>query len=286
MSSFLNFKRNLTLILKFSIIDLRRRFKSSILSWAWLFINPLLMLFMYWFAFSSAGNETSTITYTINGVTYNFKWIAWIIIGVFTWSYFGDVLIAGPYSIKNYSWMPKFFGINYIFPAIFVNTSKFAFNFFLIIIGWIIAIICNATDGVPNTQPFTLYSLEVPLVLLLMFLFMMGYSYLITPLCGISRDFQNLLLMLPMLLSWVSGVFLQPHIQNDNNVVNTLLQINPFNFLINGLRSTVLGYSELFTPNDYSQWYSILSFFLILILFWTGGFIINRISRKFIVDII
>lgn len=286
MFSFLKLKRDLKLILKFSIIDLRRRFKSSILSWAWLFISPLLMLFMYWFAFSSSGTNTSIITYTINGVPYNFKWIAWIIIGVFTWSYFGDVLIAGPYSIKNYSWMPRFFGISYIFPTIFINTSKFAFNLFLVLIGWIIAIICNATDNDPITKPFTWSSLEVVLVLLLIFLFMMGYSYLTAPLCGISRDFQNLLLMLPMLLSWISGVFLQPNPDAGNQIVNTILQINPFNFLINGLRSTILGYGELFTPNPYAEWYSILSFFLILIGLWVSGFVINRISYKFIVDII
>lgn len=280
-------KRESRLIFKFAIIDMRRKFKSSILSWFWLVLSPLLMLFMYWFAFSSSGSNTNDVTYVIGNNTYTFKWIAWIIIGAFSWTYFGDIVTSGPNAIRQYSWMYKNFGVGYYVPTLVVNASKFILGFALLIIAWIISIICNATDGNPNTQPLSLYSLEVPLVLIFIILFMCGYSYCISHFVGISRDFQNLILILPMLLAWISGVFLLPNSDGvGNQGVNVILQINPFNFMINGLRSTMLGYSDIFTPNDYCQWYSILSFFIFLITFWLLGFVIHRKCSRFIVDIV
>ncbi len=280
-------KKELRLIFKFAIIDMKRKFKSSILSWFWLIIAPLMMLFMYWFAFSSSGSNTNEIQYTINGHEYNFKWIAWIIIGSFSWTYFGDIIVSGPYAIKNYHWMYKSFGIRFYIPTIIVNVSKFIVGLGLLIVAWLISIICNATDGNPETLPLSIYSLEVPLMFILIFSFMLGWSYCLSHFVGISRDFQNLIFVLPMLLSWVSGVFLQPNsIGAGNDAVNIILQINPFNFMINGLRSTMLGYSEIFSPNMYCEWYSILSFFLWLILFWLVGLLLSKKTGKFIVDIV
>ena len=279
-------KVNFRLVLKFAMVDMKRRFKSSILSWFWLIISPLLMIFMYWFAFSSAGDNTNDVIYYIGNNVYVYKWIAWIIIGAFMWTYCGDVIASGPNAIRTYSWMYKNFGVPIYLPSIFVNLSKFIIGFFMLIVAWLICIICNATDNDLNTQPLSLYSLEVPLMFILLFLFMMGYTYFLAPICGISRDFQNLILIFPMLLSWVSGVFLIPDISNEGSVVNIILQINPFNFLINGMRSTMLGYSDIFSPNVYAEWYSIVSFFVFLIIFWSGGYLLNRKSRKFLVDIV
>ncbi len=283
-------KNNLRIIGKMSMVDIKRRFKTSIFSWTWLFIAPLLMIFTYWFGLGSADPDaTQYVIYNINNVDHKYNWFAWILIGAFTWSYCGDVIVSGPGSTSYYSWMPKSFGVSPSLPPFITNLAKVVVGLPWLILAWIIAMIINGTDSAnANTDAINLYALEVPIVLLLMIIAMTLYSYALAPLFAISKDLKNIFPIIPGLLSWVSGVFILPSaaLANDWSFRSVLIQLNPLNFPINGIRSTMLGYDELFTPNNYVAWYSILSFFVCFGLLGLIGWVVNKSSKKFIIDII
>ncbi len=283
-------KNNLRIIGKMSIVDIKRRFKTSIFSWVWLLVAPLLMIFTYWFGLGSADpNATQVVEYVTASGKHEYNWFAWILIGAFTWSYCGDVIVSGPSSTSYYSWMPKSFGVSPSIPPFITNLSKVVTGLPWLILAWIVAIIINATDASTNhTDVINLYALEVPVVLLLTIIAMTVYSYALAPLVAISKDLKNIFPIIPGLLSWISGVFIQPTaaLANDLSFRSVLIQINPLNFVINGIRSTMLGYDELFTPNNYVAWYSILSFFVCFGILGLFGWIVNKSSRKFIIDII
>ncbi|MGL4948294.1 MAG: ABC transporter permease [Mycoplasma sp.] len=263
---------------------MKRKYKASILSWFWLILQPSLMVFMYWFSFSTSGNMEDSVNYF--GTDYNY--LQWLIIGVLTWSYCGDILLSGPSSLSQYRWISKSFGISPVIPPVFVNLAKFMVGGSMIMVSFVISMIFNGVEG---NEVVTLHALELPVMLLLMFCFMTAWSYFLSSLVAISRDMQNLIAIIPLLLGWISGVFIKPvgvgeSVDEVTNVTNIILQINPFNFMVNGIRSTTMGFGSPFVPNDYNQWYSILSFFLFMVFFFSVGYIINKITRKFLLDII
>lgn len=241
------------------------------------------MVFMYWFAFSSGGVYDNSITFF--GVKYNY--LQWLLIGVLTWTYIGDILLTGPTAIKNYTWISKSFGISPHIPPIFVNISRFLVGSGTMLVGFVISMILNGIEGNPVV---TWSALEIPVVFILMFAFMLSWSYLLAPIIAISRDMQNIILIIPVILSWVSGVFIQPTgaLSGDSatNVTNLILQINPFNFLISGARSSMMGFGSIFVPNIYNEWYSIVSFFSFTALFFGLGYIFNHSTKRFLLDII
>lgn len=277
----LKYKKYCLVVWNMAIIDMKRKYKASILSWLWLFLQPALMIFMYWFSFSS-GNIQQSVEYF--GVKYDY--FQWLCIGVLTWTYCGDIILSGPSAIKAYMWLPKNFGLPLILPPIFVNISKFLVGIACMMAAFVISMIMNGTQGRPVVS---WWALEIPLIFLLMLLFMLAWSYFLSPIVAISRDVQNLILVIPLLLSWVSGVFIVPSgIGGDdvNNVVNVVLQINPFNFMIHGVRSSMMGFGDIFGTSIYNEWYSIASFFGFIIFFAAAGYLVNRSCRKFINDIL
>lgn len=290
------FKKNIRIIAKFSIIDIKRRFKTSIFSWLWLVVAPLLMIFTYWFGMGSMGGDSvKLVTYVVGGQTFKFQWFAWILVGAFTWAYLGDMIISGPSATWSYQWMPGNFGISPSIPPFIVNLSRIITGIPWIILAWIVTIILNATDPSEwNSSPITIYALEVPIVLMLMVVAMSILGYALGPLFSISKDFRNLVAVVPGVLSWLTGVFIMygpnaaanPTPATLHSFRYIITQINPLNFVMNGLRSTTLGYGELFTPNFYCSWYSIVSFFLFFTIVGLVGWKVNRMSNKFIMDII
>lgn len=271
------------LIKKMAIIDMKRKYKASALSGFWLVFAPALMIFTYWFSFAAGGMFGDTVI--MNNI--KFPRISWLIIGVMTWTYCGDIIASGPSALKGYSWIVTKFGVPLTIPPIFVNISKFIVGSATIFVSWIInIIIVVSSPSLEGVRAVTPYILELPIVLFLLFCFLTVWSLLFAPLNAISRDFQNLIVMIPMFVSWVSSVFIPLETADSSNPLYIISQINPFYFLITGVRKTILGSGELFTPDNSIQWYSILSFFLFFILFAAIALFINKKARRIVVDLI
>jgi teichoic acid transport system permease protein len=86
-----------------------------------------------------------------------------------------------------------------------------------------------------NHYPSWAY-LQLPLVILAMFLFATAWSIFSSPLSALSRDFHQVISSLTMCLFWVSGV-----IFNMNDIEDGLLRkflfANPITFLVKAYRN-------------------------------------------------
>lgn len=271
------------LIKKMAIVDLKRRYKASALSAFWLVITPAIMIFTYWFSFSTSGQYHDTIV--INGQ--QFMRIAWLIVGVLSWNYLGDIIASGPMSLRNYAWVVTKFGVPITIPPIFINLSKAILGFSIIFSSWIINVFIALFGSVETAPVATVYILELPIILFLMFWFMTAWSLFLSPLYAISRDFQNFIGMVPMFVAWVSSVFMPLSVADTSSAYYTIIQINPFYFLITGLRKSILGAGELFTPDGITvQWYSIMSFFIFLIVITAIALFVNKKAKRVVIDLI
>lgn len=289
------FKKNLNIIIRFSIIDLKRPFKSSVLSWFWLIIQPLLMILMYFFAFSASGNNIDYLIlkrdsnlFYIGEYNFIYHRTSWLIIGVLTWNYIGMVISLGPLSIKQYSWLITSLGKPLYLPPIIVNFSKGYIGIISIIISWIIYIIIAATNiNVPidnsnniiNGPIINLKILQLPLIIIFIFLFMTLWSCALAPFSSFSKDLMNIIGIMPLFLSWITGVFLEN--ANPDSALGIIMRLNPFNFLIENLRGSIMGFQWF-----YQDIISFISFITFIVILFVLSYFSMKKSKKLVVDLI
>lgn len=276
-----------------SVVDFKSSFKASVLSWFWVLINPALTIAMYLFAFFANDSDAAK---TINMPEYDagafyftgsggpgsfeINRIGWLIIGVLSWGYISSMMSAGAGSIRTYNWMVTKVGTPISVPPALVCVSRSIIGIPLILLSWIIFMIIQGATG----KDFIVdeHIIQLPLMILLSFALMLMWSIFISPYASISKDVNNLLSILPVFLQWISGLFLPLAIENMNEPIGIIFRINPFNFLLDGIRSSMTGTSWFW--NDGIAFISFFTCFGILTLL---AFVSSRKKiKKIVVDLI
>ena len=75
---------------------------------------------------------------------------------------------------------------------------------------------------------------QIPLLLLLMFVYWIAYSMMVSPLSALSKDFANLLRTLTTPLFWLSGIFF--HLDSLPHVAQVIMYFNPVAWFVQAFR--------------------------------------------------
>lgn len=163
-------------IFKLAKADLVKTYRGAALGWAWAIIKPAVTIFVYWFSFEiglRAGKD-------VNG----FPFFLWLISGVIPWFYMSDMLTAGTDTIRKYSYLVTKMKFPVSTIPTFVSISKFIVHLILMAI-MIVIFICMG-------YPPTVYILQLPIYMILMFIFFTIWSLFASLLSSMSKDFGNL----------------------------------------------------------------------------------------------
>ena len=208
-------------IRKLAVFDMLKTARGAALGWAWLFIKPATYIFCFWFALAlglraGAGADPGAPPY-----------ILWLVAGMIPWFFMQDMLGPGVDVLHRYSYL-----VNKIkFPlsgisTIFVLASMLV-ELMLMAALFIIYFLCGMS--------FDIYLLQVPLLLILMFIFWDMASIMFSQLSGISKDFANLMKALSTPFFWLSGVIFDVS-KIDVAWIQRILDFNPVTFFINAFR--------------------------------------------------
>lgn len=156
--------------------DLKARYRGSILGFVWSFINPILLLFTYWLAFTYMfpGVRTKTIE----------PFFLFIFCGILPWTWFSasaaeasGVLISSGNLIKKVLFPAE------VLPtvAVVANMVHFAFGLPVLLLFLIL------TDKLSWTLVL------LPVVALVQLIFTLGFAYVVSALTVHFRDIQSIL---------------------------------------------------------------------------------------------
>lgn len=244
---------------KLAISDLKKTYRGSALGWSWAIIKPAVTIFVYWFAFSFGLRKGSDIA--------GYPFFLWMVAGIVPWFYMSEMLTQGTDCIKK----NRFLVTKMKFPVstipTFTNISKFIVHTLLVILT--IVIFLGTGHGL------TVYALQLPFYMLLLFLFFECWSYFSAPIATISADFSNLVRSFITAIFWLSGILWTAD-SIDNRVVKFFLQLNPVNFLCTGYRNCFV----------YHRWFfeqpKLLVIFLaeFLVMFLLGYWSYHKIRKE------
>ena len=216
-------------IFKLAKSDLIKTYRGAAFGWAWAIIKPLVTIFVFWFAFSLGLRHGKPID--------GYPFILWMIAGFLPWFYMSEMITQGAACIrKNKHMVTKMkFPISTI--PTFTGISKITVHCILLLI--VIVIFCVA-GHFPD-----LYYLQLPIYMLMMFLFFVAWALFAGMLSALSKDFQNLVNALVNALFWLSGI-----IYNVNDIhihwLRILLNFNPVTIVANGYRHVFIDKTSFF----------------------------------------
>lgn len=211
-------------IFKLAKADLIKTYRGAALGWMWAIIKPAVTIFVYWFAFTiglRAGKD-------VNG----FPYFLWIIAGVVPWFYISEMITGGTECIRKYSYLVTKMKFPVATIPTFINISKLTIHLILIFIVIVVFRIFGYTPDI--------YLLQLPVYMLLTFLFLNFWGLFSSLLGVISKDYSNLIKSFITALFWLSGIMWNPDNIN-NELIRKILNLNPITFLINGYRNCFIN---------------------------------------------
>lgn len=252
-------------IFKLAKADLIKTYRGAALGWAWAIIKPAVTIFVYWFTFEIGLRAGKAV----NG----FPFFLWLIAGVIPWFYMSDMITGGTECIRKYSYLVTKMKFPVSTIPTFFSISKFIVHLVLLLI----MIIIFALMGYPPD----VYLLQLPIYMLLMFVFFTAFSLFASLLACMSKDFSNLVKSLVTAVFWLSGIIWNINTIKDIPWLNVILKLNPVTYLVEGYRNCFIHKTWIWENPKTLIAFLVITALLILAAVW-----VYRRLRKEIPDVL
>lgn len=244
----IGYRRQLTKLAK---ADLKKNYSGAVLGWAWALIKPAILIFVFWFAFTMGLRKGGDVD--------GYPFFLWLIAGMIPWFYMRDMITGGANSIRRYKYLVTKikFPISTIPTFISMANLVVHFGLMLVLLGIYIAF---------GYMP-TVYWMQLPLYMLLMFLFFTVWGLFAGVLSSISKDFLNLVKSLVQALFWLSGILYDA---NSINVgwIRSILLFNPVTLIINGYRNSLIKQVWFFEDLTELRNFAIVFVIMLVLALW------------------
>ena len=184
----------------------------------------------------------------------------WLIAGVIPWFYISDMLTSGSDTIRKYSYLVTKMKFPVSTIPTFVSFSKFIVHIALVIIMIIIFCVAGHTP--------TIYILQLPFYMLLMYIFFTIWSLFASLLSSMSKDFGNLVKSMVTAVFWLSGILWNPE-TIQIAWVKKLLMLNPVTFLTTGFRNCFINHTWFWEQPKRLMYFVIITVLMLILAIWT-----------------
>ena len=210
-------------IWKLAKTDMAKTYKGSALGWMWAILRPLITLCIYWFAFSIGLRSGRPVD--------GYPYFLWLMAGMIPWFYMRSAFTNGASSLRRYTYLIT--KIKYPISTIptFVNLSFFMVH--LMLVG-VMFIFYMAFGFMP-----TIYWLQLPVYMLMAFVFFNFWALFAGLISAISRDFLNFVKSIVIGFLWLSGIFYDVN-SIPNELLRNIMLLNPITVIVNGFRNSMV----------------------------------------------
>jgi teichoic acid transport system permease protein len=215
-------------IWKLAVSDLKKTYRGAALGWAWAVIKPMVTLFVFWFAFSVGLRRGGPIA--------GYPFFLWLTAGMLPWFFMSEMITGGAGCIRKYAHLVTKMKFPISTIPTFYTMSHLVTHFILLAVTIAIFV---AFGFMPD-----IYYLQIPLYMLMMFIFFTVWSLWSGLLSAISKDFQNLVVAFSSAIFWMSGILYDVN-KIRHSWIRLLLKFNPVTVIASGYRKAFI-YKEWF----------------------------------------
>lgn len=170
------------------------------------------------------------------------------------------MLTAGTDTIRKYSYLVTKMKFPVSTIPTFVSISKFIVHLALVFIMILIFVFLGYMP--------TIYILQLPFYMLLMFIFFTIWSLFASLLSSMSKDFGNLVKSMVTAVFWLSGILWNPETIKIE-WIKKLLMLNPVTFLTTGFRNCFINHTWFWEQPKRLMYFIIITAIMLILAMWT-----------------
>lgn len=250
---------NLNLIFRLGIYEGKSQYKMHYLGAFWQVLNPLIQIGIYWFIFGLGIRGGSSVGET--------PFFLWLIAGLVPWFFISNTITQGSNSIYS--------KINLVskmkFPVSVLPSIKIIGNSISFIIMLIITILIFFLN-----KTLSGYLLQIPYYMFCLYFLLFGLTLLLSTLTTIIRDVQQMVQSIMRIMMYALPILW--NVESFPRLILNMLQLNPFFYIIDGFRYSLLGGKWFFNDLSYTLYFWFVSILILLI----GSCVHLKFRHKFV----
>ncbi|WP_146552541.1 ABC transporter permease [Rummeliibacillus sp. SL167] len=245
------------LIMRLAKFQLRIDNQNNYLGFAWEILNPAIQMAMYWFVFGFAMDRG--VMESENGLE-KVPYVYWMLAGISMWFFINKAILNGSKAIyQRYAMVAKMNFPLSVLPSYIIMGKYYGH---LVLVGAII-IVCWI-----GGYPPSIYYLQLIYFLAMSYILAFAITLLTSTLTVVVRDIQMLIQSLLQAMFFLSPI-LWDRTTNMAEWIHQILMLNPFYYLANGYRASLL----------FHDWY-IVSHWELTLYNWALIFVLLLIGSK------
>jgi lipopolysaccharide transport system permease protein/teichoic acid transport system permease protein len=238
--------------------DISTQHVGSLLGFFWTFINPLIMIFIFWLVFS-IGFKTAP-----KG---NVPFVVWLTAGMAIWITFAESINGSTSVIINNSHLAK----KVVFPLSILPVVKLVGSFVTHSVFLLMLISLILLYG----MPFSIYWFQAFYYFIAMSILALGLSWITSSINIFARDTGQIVTIILQIGFWATPIFWDLSIMPQK--VQTFLKLNPMFYIVQGYRESFIYFVPL-----WNHWEMTLYYWGITgVIFVLGGLIFMRLRPHF-----
>ena len=238
--------------------DLKSRYKGSVFGFFWMFLNPLLQLFVYTAVFSVIMRM---------GID---KFYLFLFVALVPWIFFSTCLSGGAQVVFSQQDMVK----KIYFPREVLPLSFTISQFVNMLLSFIIVLLAVVLSGIEINFVAWLF---LPLIMIIEFFLALGITYIVSSLNVYFRDLEHIMQILAMVWMYMTPVIYPMEMVPEE--YTALFYLNPMTSIVNSYRN-ILYYGKIPEMN------MLINALLMSLLVWLVGHIVfAKLQRHFVEEL-
>lgn len=253
--------KSLPLIFRLAMYDLKIEFAGHYFGILWHILNPLTQVLVYWLVFGIGlkGGEP------VDGVPY----IIWLLCGMIPWFFISPMILKGAGSVeRRLNLVSK---MNFPMSALPVITIVTELVSFFVMMAFLMLLLF--TGGLASEIQW----LQLGYYTVCMIVFVYAFSLFNSTISVLFVDYRQILQAASRILIYVSPLFWSS--SNFNEQLLRVMALNPFFYIIEGFRYSLLPNQEQFCFGPLTLYFWGITLFLLVV-----GSMLHMKYRKNFVD--
>ena len=262
LKSFLYFIR-LIYLQKHLIVTMAKRevatqYVGSLLGFIWTFINPMVLIFVFWVVFSVGFRVQPK-----NDVPF----VVWLTAGLSVWFVFVDIVNGSSgLIVSNAHLIKKTLFHSHILPVIKMVSCLITHSIFLLILIGLI---------VTQKMPLSLYYLQFLYYLLCMSVLALGISWIVSALNVFIRDVGQTVNVILQVGLWATPIFWD--IQMMPPGIQIIFKCNPMFYIVQGYRESFIYFAPFWSHPAQTLYFWCVS----VTFFIAGALVFKKLKPQF-----
>lgn len=258
MKLFVSVFKNRQLLQNLIKNDFKNRYLGNHLGIIWAFVNPLVMIGVYWFVFSYGLRQTSVG---------DAPFFLWLFTGLVPWFLISEGVVNASNSIVSQSFLVKkivfeveLLPIVKIGSALLVNCPFWFLMLFL----------CLAYGYYPNLE-----WLQLIYYLFCIFVLSLALGLLTSSIIPFIPDVAQVVAIIMQIMFWATPILWNKTMLTGNFIL--LYELNPFAYITTGVRDSLLNQTLILVHYRETLYF----WFFVLLLYWVGNYTFNKLRPHF-----